>query len=42
VEQLLWRMRHGLDSRRVQVIVEPVLVPGELDLPGNFIASARI
>jgi DNA-binding LacI/PurR family transcriptional regulator len=41
VEQLLWRMRHGVDSRRVQVIVEPVLVPGELDLPGSFIASAR-
>jgi LacI family transcriptional regulator len=41
VEQLLWRMRHGVESRRVQVIVEPVLIPGELDLPGNFIASAR-
>jgi len=41
VEQLLWRMRHGMDSRRVQVIVEPVLVPGELDLPGNFIARGR-
>jgi DNA-binding LacI/PurR family transcriptional regulator len=41
VEQLLWRMRHGVDSRRVQVIVEPVLVSGELDLPGSFIASAR-
>jgi LacI family transcriptional regulator len=41
VEQLLWRMRHGVDSRRVQMIVEPVLVPGELDVPGNFIVSAR-
>lgn len=29
VEQLLWRIRHPGESRRVQVLVEPILVPGE-------------
>ena len=42
VEQLLWRIRHGTESRRVQVIVEPVLVPGELDGPANVIPQGRV
>lgn len=29
VEQLIWRIRHPKEERRVQVMVEPVLVPGE-------------
>jgi DNA-binding LacI/PurR family transcriptional regulator len=29
IEQLLWRIRHPNEKRRVQVMVEPILVPGE-------------
>ncbi len=29
IEQLIWRMRHPHEQRRVQVMVEPILVPGD-------------
>ena len=32
VEQLLWQIRHPNEGRRVQVVVEPMLVEGEEDI----------